>query len=427
MEQNIMLRVERQDYQVMPPLSAEEYAELKEDIRRRGVMVPIEYDENGNVLDGHHRLQICTELGITDFPKVIRAGMTEEEKRMHARKLNMARRHLNQEQRRELIREQLQETPEKSDRQIATLLGTSQPTVSKQRQDMEKSGELKRFISSIGADGKERPRQVERKPVSVFNPTPREERAVKTPEVVERMAETGKSALTASREVNREAKAERKAFVLPDAMPPEMCRLHCADIRDGLKMIPDGSVDFVITDPPYPKEYIPLYYDLSIVAYRVLKPGGSLIVMCGQSYFPEVIRNLCACLNYHWCMAYITPGGQSPQLFHKKVNTFWKPVLWFTKGDYSGDYIGDVLKSPPNDNDKRFHEWGQSLGGMKDIVERFTNPNDVILDPFLGGGTTGVAAVTTGRRFIGVDIEQENIKVSEKRIMEEYVNAGGKA
>jgi len=419
-----MLRVERADYQVMPPLSPEEYSELKEDIRQRGVMVPIEYDEDGNVLDGHHRLQICAELGITDFPKVIRAGMTEEEKRTHARKLNMARRHLNREQKQELIREQLRETPEKSDRQIATELGVSDKTVGVQRKEMERIAEIPQCDRET-KDGRVYP--AERKPVTVFNPTPREERAVKSPEVVERMAETGKSALTASREVNREAKAERKAFTLPDAMPPEMCGLHCADIRDGLKMIPDGSVDFVITDPPYPHEYIPLYYDLSVVSYRVLKPGGSLIVMCGQSYLPEVIRNLGAGLNYHWCMAYITPGGQSPQLFHKNVNTFWKPVLWFTKGDYSGDYIGDVLKSPPNDNDKRFHEWGQSLGGMKDIVERFTNPGDVILDPFLGGGTTGVAAVTMGRRFIGVDIEQDNITVSEKRIMEEYVHAGSKA
>jgi ParB-like chromosome segregation protein Spo0J len=81
----------------MPNLSTEEYAELKSDISSRGVMVPIEFDEQGNVLDGHHRLQICEELGIKDFPKVIRAGLTEEEKYTHARKLNLARRHLTQE------------------------------------------------------------------------------------------------------------------------------------------------------------------------------------------------------------------------------------------------------------------------------------------------------------------------------------------
>ena len=112
-------------YQVMPELTEDEYAELKGDISQRGVMVPIEYDELGNVLDGHHRLRICDELGIKEFPKVIRAGMTESEKLIHARKLNMARRHLTGEQRRELIRNQLRATPEQSDRQIAQVLGTA--------------------------------------------------------------------------------------------------------------------------------------------------------------------------------------------------------------------------------------------------------------------------------------------------------------
>ena len=199
-----------------------------------------------------------------------------------------------------------------------------------------------------------------------------------------------------------------------------MCKLICADIKSGLNSIENGSIDYIITDPPYPQEYIPLYSDLSKIAARVLKPDGSLIVMIGQSYLPEVIQRLSEHMTYHWCMAYLTPGGQSPQLFHKRVNTFWKPVLWFKKGDYNGDYIGDVLKSPTNDNDKRFHEWGQSLGGMRDIIERFTNPNDLILDPFLGGGTTGVAAVTMGRRFIGADIDLQNVAKSDQRIKEEY-------
>ena len=412
------------DYQVMPNLNADEYKELKEDIAQRGVMVPIEFDENGNILDGHHRLQICNELGIKDYPKVIRAGMTEEEKRTHARKLNMARRHLTQEQRRELIRQQLKETPEKSDRQIAAGLGVSQTTVGTQRKSMEEIGQLSKLDSSIGLDGKERPRQVQRKPVSVFNPSKREERAMQNPAVVERMAEGG-SAIGVAKQLAREEKAERKRYSLPEKMPENMCRLYTADIRDGLPMVEDESVDIIITDPPYPKEYLPLYEDLSRTAKRVLKPGGSLVVMVGQSYLPEVMRLLGSCMEYHWCLVYLTPGGQSPQLWHKRTNTFWKPVLWYTKGEYIGDYIGDVLKSPPNDNDKQFHEWGQSLGGMEDIVERFTNPGEVILDPFAGGGTTGVAAVLKGRKFIGSDIARENIEITEKRVREAY--AGSKA
>ena len=57
------------NYQVMPELTAEEYSELKNDILERGVMIPIEFDEFGNILDGHHRLKICQELDFFHFRK----------------------------------------------------------------------------------------------------------------------------------------------------------------------------------------------------------------------------------------------------------------------------------------------------------------------------------------------------------------------
>ena len=69
------------------------------------------------------------------------------------------------------VENQLRETPEKSDRQIAAGLGVSQTTVGTQRKSMEEIGQLSKLDSSIGLDGKERPRQVQRKPVSVFNPS----------------------------------------------------------------------------------------------------------------------------------------------------------------------------------------------------------------------------------------------------------------
>lgn len=406
-------------YQVMPALTPEEYAELKADIQERGVMVPIEFDEQGNVLDGYHRLQICQELGIKDYPKVIRAGMTEAEKFTHARKLNIARRHLTTSQKQEIIQAELKATPEKSDRQIAKDLGVSHPTVAKQRKKLEENGDVEKFTTSKDTLGRKQPRNKQPKqPVSVFNPTKREERAMKNPAVVERMKEDGSSPVVASNRVLSEAKAERKKYELADEMPEDTCRLFVADIRDGIKELDDDSIDFIITDPPYPKEYISLFGDLSLLASRVLKPGGSLIVMTGQSYLPEYISLLGQHMLYYWTMNYLTPGGGAPQLFQKRVNTYWKPVLWYVKGEYKGDFIGDVLKSP--ESDKRFHEWGQSLGGMKDIIERLTNPGNIILDPFLGGGTTGAAAVSMARKFIGTDIEQKNIEISQKRIMEVY-------
>lgn len=66
---------------------------------------------------------------------------------------------------RQLIREQLRETPERSDRQIAAGLGVSDKTVGSQRKEMERTAEIPQLSTNIGADGKERPRKITRQPV----------------------------------------------------------------------------------------------------------------------------------------------------------------------------------------------------------------------------------------------------------------------
>lgn len=178
-------------YQLMPDLSPEDYAALKADIAERGVQVAIEYDEDGNVLDGHHRLRACNELGLTQWPRVVRVGWSEVQKREQARKLNMARRQLTREQRQELIRQQLMDTPEKSDRQIAAGLGVSNSTVSLARKDLTESGQVCESHTSSGADGKQYPR----KPITLYNPSETEQVIAKkviataAPELVQAVAE----------------------------------------------------------------------------------------------------------------------------------------------------------------------------------------------------------------------------------------------
>ena len=199
-------------------------------------------------------------------------------------------------------------------------------------------------------------------------------------------------------------------------------QLITSDIKDVIHEIPENSIDCIITDPPYPREYLHLYGELGILGKRVLKNGGLLVAMVGQSYVPEILHLLSKNLEYHWMCAYLTPGGQSVQLWQRRINTFWKPLLIFRKGKYDGDWFGDVCKSNTNDNDKRFHEWGQSVSGMLDIVNRFTYPNWIILDPFCGAGTTGVACALTGRRFIGIDISSECIYKTKMRITEVIKN-----
>jgi len=80
-------------YQLLDPLRPEEYEALKGDIAARGVLVPVEKDEVGNILDGHNRVQIAAELRI-DYPQVVRSFDSEPEKVEHVLKLNLLRRHL---------------------------------------------------------------------------------------------------------------------------------------------------------------------------------------------------------------------------------------------------------------------------------------------------------------------------------------------
>lgn len=192
--------------------------------------------------------------------------------------------------------------------------------------------------------------------------------------------------------------------------------LRLGDFRDVLKDLPDGSVDAIVTDPPYPAEFLPLFADLADLAAQTLKPGGLCAVMVGQSYLPQVYELMTRDdLAYHWTLAYLTPGGQATQLWQRKVNTFWKPVLVYVKGEYNGPWLGDVAQSAVNDNDKRHHHWGQSESGMADLIERLTRPGDLICDPFLGGGTTGLVAHGLGRRFVGCDIDEQHVQTTVER------------
>jgi N6-adenosine-specific RNA methylase IME4 len=114
-------------YQLLPDLTADEFAALKADIAARGVQVPVEYDEAGNVLDGHHRLRACEELGLKDWPSLTRVGFSEDEKREHVLALNLARRHLTREQRVEL--EERLRLEGWSYRRIAEKVGVDEGTV----------------------------------------------------------------------------------------------------------------------------------------------------------------------------------------------------------------------------------------------------------------------------------------------------------
>jgi N6-adenosine-specific RNA methylase IME4/ParB-like chromosome segregation protein Spo0J len=144
-------------YQLLPPLGADELAALEESIAQHGVLVPIEYDEAGEIIDGHHREAICRKLGLAEWPRFVRKGLSETEKRSLSRELNFARRHLSSEQKRGLIADQLRETPTISSRAIAARLGVDDKTVAKVRRQLIETAEIPQFDEVESRDGAKRP------------------------------------------------------------------------------------------------------------------------------------------------------------------------------------------------------------------------------------------------------------------------------
>ena len=93
----------------------------------------------------------------------------------------------------------------------------------------------------------------------------------------------------------------------------------------------------------------------------------------------------------------------------------WEPILAY---QYPKKPLGtDLLTFPVGQPDqKNGHPWAKPLYLIKYLVGRFSNPGDLILDPFMGSGTTGVACVQTGRNFIGIEIDPTYFAIAEKRI-----------
>ena len=157
----------------------------------------------------------------------------------------------------------------------------------------------------------------------------------------------------------------------------------------------DNSPALPVEHLPYPQEYLETFTWLAERALVWLKPGGTLAVMSGQAWLPEVMRRLSIDgLVYRWTFAYLTPADHVP-VIGRGVGSGWKPIIVFTKGASSHRFVYDVISpGPSTPDDKHHHEWGQSERGMAELIERLSNPGDVVCDPFCGAGSVGLAALS---------------------------------
>ena len=152
-------------FQALPPLSPEEYKALETSILENGVIVPIAVDENGIVIDGHHRQQIAQHHDLP-CPREVHNGFTDSEKRTLALSLNIDRRHLTREQKRALVAESIKADPQLSDREHGRRTGVSKNTAAAVRDSLESTGQVDQSNTRISADGRVRPSSQPARPVA---------------------------------------------------------------------------------------------------------------------------------------------------------------------------------------------------------------------------------------------------------------------
>lgn len=184
-----------------------------------------------------------------------------------------------------------------------------------------------------------------------------------------------------------------------------------------------GRVEAVITDPPYGIGYKYLNYDDSLENLQnVVAPAVSISMeMADRAAVFCSLRHIGRLPAPDWMMAWVWRGTA---MFGDYGVNQWAPVLCYGKDIKGFGSINGVLKSDciyfegggTEPKDMESHPCPKNEGIMRRLVLRLTNASDTVLDPFMGSGTTGVAAVQLGRQFIGIEKEPKYFDLACRRI-----------
>lgn len=254
--------------------------------------------------------------------------------------------------------------------------------------------------------------------------------------------------------------------------------IKCCDNVQGLRALPDSCIDLTVTSPPYDnlRTYRGFSWDAeSLIAelYRVTKPGGVVVWVVGDatvkgsetgSSFRQALAFMAAGFNLHDTMIYEKNGTGACGSNYCYLQNF-EYMFVFSKGrpksinlikDRKNNYSGPQQRKghrdtrtvdhprgreitgrmyAPEEYGRRFNIWKINQTGdtgikskhpapfpealARDHIISWSSPGDVVLDPFMGSGTTAVAAIHTGRNYIGFEIAEEYCKIAEQRIGDE--------
>lgn len=221
---------------------------------------------------------------------------------------------------------------------------------------------------------------------------------------------------------------------------------NCLDI---LKDIPNESIDLIVTDPPYKvtskgnsgtmggywtkditnkgkiftnnnikcSEYLPEFY-------RVLKDKTHCYVMCNNINLLEMItEGLKVGFNFVKCLIWEKNNKICGRYY---MNCFEYIILFRKGGDRPINDCGtpDILNIPihklkAGDSKTNLHDTEKPVELMKVLIKNSSNENDIVLEPFMGIGSTCIAAKHLNRKYIGIEIDEKYFKIAGQRIKED--------
>jgi SOS regulatory protein LexA len=202
-------------------------------------------------------------------------------------------------------------------------------------------------------------------------------------------------------------------------------KIILGDALKVLKKIPDKSIDLILTDPPYGlnKAGIKNDYDLSVFysslkdSYRVLKGNSFYITFFSTKFFPKLFVN--NPFEYFWNFVLYCPNGRvgSPIGYSKYMS-----CIVFKKGEPKMNKRNkDIFVDTPGrmiEPDEGFidHPTPKPKTFIMEILKMFSRENDIVLDPFIGSGSTAMACKLTNRKYIGIEIDEKYYQLANKRL-----------
>ena len=392
---------------VLPPLEPEAYQALLTSIREEGLRHPV-IVWRGEIIDGVHRLKACFELGMDptfvhlpddanplqflrteSFPS---RDMDENDRARAAHKLSQ----WSPRGRPPAARENSEKFPIITQEEAANQFRVSVKSVSTVGRVLSEDGpavpalreaaDQRRIKFSDAARVLDKPAEVQERAVAL---------------VLEGQTRTVKRAAErVEREVVEAAEAEALAEILAQPLD-ETVTLHVAQVADMLRLVPEGSVDAIITNPPQGADQLFIHSDLAALAAQVLKPTGFLAVVGNGMLLSQVLQHL-GQEGLRWIMEadLYNSGLPDPVGRPHFLNLHRRPVLIYGMPRFQPGRVSDFIQVPlPGDLPPGLNQHDMAI---QLVLERFCRPGQVVCDPaMLDRASTALAARKLGCNFIG--------------------------